>query len=115
GRESPDIARIGRRGASVHNPSACLPRAPGAACTTRVECTWWLSASFSTSAPIDPHAIRRFSSTRSTTSPLLRPRLSDVYGPSLTPPRRVVNTTSYESADQPVPGDPSSVRGGGIG
>ena len=44
--------------------------------------------------PIAVQAMRRFSSTRSTSSPLLRPKLSDAYGPSLTPPTRVVNTTS---------------------
>ena len=39
-------------------------------------------------------AIRRFSSARSGSSPLLRPRLSDAYGPSLTPPMRVVKAIS---------------------
>ena len=39
---------------------------------------------------------RRFSSTRSTSSPLMRPtRFSEANGPSLTPPSRVEKATSY--------------------
>ena len=37
---------------------------------------------------------RRFSATRSGSSPVPRVRLSDAYGPSLTPPTRVVNATT---------------------
>ena len=47
------------------------------------------------SAPISAHSRRRFSSTRSTSSPLMRPRLSEANGPSLTPPARVEKATSY--------------------
>ena len=52
----------------------------------------------SSSAPTVEQSRRRFSSTRSTSSPVRRPRFSDSNGPSLTPPRRVEKTTSYGPA-----------------
>ena len=88
-------ARIGTSGSSVQRPSPGSPRAPGSARCTSVECTCRLSASRSGSAPISAHSRRRFSSTRSTSSPLMRPRFSEAYGPPLTPPSRVEKATSY--------------------
>ena len=66
------------------------------------ECTCRLSASRSSRAADLAQSRRRFSSTRSTSSPVSRPRLSESYGPSLTPPSRVEKTTSYGPGGVPA-------------
>ena len=83
-------------GSSVQSPSPGTPRLPASARLTVVEWRCRLSVSSSGSAPASAHTRRRFSSTQSASSPVTAlPRFSDSNGPSLTPPCRVVKTTSY--------------------
>ena len=102
GRQSAAKARIGRSGSSVQSPSPGSPRTPAAARCTSVEWIWRLIASRSGAQPTSAQSRRRFSSTRSTSSPVSRPRLSEANGPSLTPPSRVAKTTSYGPATFPA-------------
>ena len=86
GRQSADIASSGT--SALVRPEAVARHAaqPGVARCTVGECTCRLKASRSAGRPSDSHAIRRFSSTRSGSSPVPRVRLSESYGASLTPP-----------------------------
>src|SRR5947207_1741400 len=57
-------------------------------------CTWRFIANRPRSAPTASHNRLRFCSTFAGSSSVSRPRLSDAYGPTLTPPFRVGNATT---------------------
>ena len=80
GRQSAVIARIG---CSVVRPEAVAGLTPRAPLGAVHECRVHLPVEREPLGvgPIAAHSSRRFSSTRSTSSPVIRPRLSDAYGP----------------------------------
>ncbi len=93
GRQSAVKTSSGSPGVSDQTPSPGSPL-PSARRTT-CPCTWRPKRSSSGSVPASMHSRPRFSSTRSGSSSVSRPRLSVSNGASLTPPTRVENAATY--------------------
>src|SRR5215210_806351 len=117
GMQSAASTSSGRQASSVHSASPRGSRPPARARFTVAPCTWRLSASLLGSVPVAEHRIRRFSATCLGSSAVRRPRFSDSYGPSLTPPVRVEKTTSYGpgASQRRSSGTDQLPGGGGLG